>query len=196
MATLFSIIESWTFSFRYPHDPVTGEANVSMSIDNHLANMSLNEHANVDTSALRGDVTIGDVKRSLKVRARMILPRYSPESRSSLSPRLSYLPAKGWTPFQVRRVLISTVILNAHGVLGRRFATFKLFYYDEAPDNYEPPFFVPADATKDKFTFATHAHTEVPEKVLIPYNQLLPRLSKLLYQVVIGSLDTSFHACA
>jgi len=70
---LCSIIESWTFSFRYPRDPVTGEASAAISIDNHLANMSLNEHVSVDTSALRGDVTIGDVKRSLKVRSGTIL---------------------------------------------------------------------------------------------------------------------------
>jgi meiosis-specific protein HOP1 len=66
--------------------------------------------------------------------------------------------------------------MRADGALGRRFATFKLFYYDEAPDNYEPPFFVPADATKDKFFFATHAQTEMPEKVPILYVQLVPRL--------------------
>jgi meiosis-specific protein HOP1 len=60
-----------------------------------------------------------------------------------------------------------TGVTEADDVLGRRYATFKLFYYDEAPDSYEPPFFVPADATRDKFFFATHAHTEVPEKVRI-----------------------------
>ena len=57
-----------------------------MSIDNHLANMSLNERINVDTSALCGNVTIGDVKRSLKVRSRKIrICSYSNNHSKSLT---------------------------------------------------------------------------------------------------------------
>ncbi|KAI0081208.1 HORMA-domain-containing protein [Panus rudis PR-1116 ss-1] len=49
----------------------------------------------------------------------------------------------------------------------RRFATFKLFYYDYTPDDYEPPHFRTGDVDKDKWVFATHDAAEVPEKCSI-----------------------------
>lgn len=57
----------------------------------------------------------------------------------------------------------------------RRFATFKLFYYDHTPDDYEPPHFRPGDVEKDKWFFATHDRAEIPEKCSI------------------GRLQTGFH---
>ena len=53
---------------------------------------------------------------------------------------------------------------SAHKIIERRFATFKLFYYDHTPDDYEPPHFRAGDAEKDKWFFATHDASEVPEK--------------------------------
>ncbi|KAF7792377.1 hypothetical protein EIP86_003414 [Pleurotus ostreatoroseus] len=49
----------------------------------------------------------------------------------------------------------------------RRFATFKLFYYDHTPDDYEPPHFRAGDSRKDKWFFTTHDRQEVPEKCSI-----------------------------
>ncbi|KAF9789652.1 HORMA-domain-containing protein [Thelephora terrestris] len=46
----------------------------------------------------------------------------------------------------------------------RRFAAFKLYYYDHTPDDYEPPHFRKGDADKDKWYFTTHDKTEVPER--------------------------------
>ncbi|KAF9645068.1 DNA-binding protein [Thelephora ganbajun] len=46
----------------------------------------------------------------------------------------------------------------------RRFAAFKLFYYDHTPDDYEPPYFRKGDADKDKWYFTTHDRAEVPER--------------------------------
>lgn len=48
--------------------------------------------------------------------------------------------------------------------VGRRFATFKLFYHDHTPDNYEPPHFRAGDSKNDKWFFATHEKSEVPER--------------------------------
>ena len=47
---------------------------------------------------------------------------------------------------------------------GRRFATFKLFYHNHTPDDYEPPHFRAGDAKKDKWFFTTHDRSEAPEK--------------------------------
>ncbi|KAG6868822.1 hypothetical protein C0993_009704 [Termitomyces sp. T159_Od127] len=46
----------------------------------------------------------------------------------------------------------------------RRFATFKLYYTDKAPADYEPPHFQPGDEEKDKWYFMTHDLDEVPDK--------------------------------
>ncbi|KAF7337922.1 HORMA domain-containing protein [Mycena venus] len=46
----------------------------------------------------------------------------------------------------------------------RRFATFKLFYTDETPAEYEPRYFQAGDAVKDKWFFMTHDLDEVPDK--------------------------------
>ncbi|EED82474.1 predicted protein [Postia placenta Mad-698-R] len=58
----------------------------------------------------------------------------------------------------------------------RRYATFKLFYYDHTPDDYEPAHFRPGDAQKDKWFFSTHNKDEVPERCSV------------------GSLKTGHHA--
>jgi meiosis-specific protein HOP1 len=59
---------------------------------------------------------------------------------------------------------------------GRRFATFKVFYTEETPIEYEPPHFEPGDAEKDKWFFMTHDLDEVPERTSI------------------GKIDTGHHS--
>ena len=49
-------------------------------------------------------------------------------------------------------------------VLERRYATFKLYYTDDTPEDYEPQHFRPGDSEKDKFFFTTHDAQEIPEK--------------------------------
>ncbi|KAF8201578.1 HORMA domain-containing protein [Pholiota molesta] len=58
----------------------------------------------------------------------------------------------------------------------RRFATFKVFYTEETPIEYEPPHFEPGDAEKDKWFFMTHDLDEVPERTSI------------------GKIDTGHHS--
>lgn len=53
--------------------------------------------------------------------------------------------------------------------LERRFATFKLFYYDNTPDDYEPPHFRAGDALKDKWFMTTHDKEEVPERCSVGF---------------------------
>jgi meiosis-specific protein HOP1 len=50
-------------------------------------------------------------------------------------------------------------------LLGQRYATFKLYYTRETPDDYEPPFFASVDPEKSRPLFSTHDAEEVPEKV-------------------------------
>ncbi|KAJ3760807.1 HORMA domain-containing protein [Lentinula raphanica] len=45
----------------------------------------------------------------------------------------------------------------------RRYATFKVFYTDDTPSDYEPPHFKAGDFEHDKWYFATHDMEEVPD---------------------------------
>ncbi|KDQ19765.1 hypothetical protein BOTBODRAFT_376535 [Botryobasidium botryosum FD-172 SS1] len=58
----------------------------------------------------------------------------------------------------------------------QRYANFKVFYYDHTPEDYEPPYFVAGDSTKDKFFFTTHSPEEKVEKMST------------------GTVSTPFHA--
>ncbi|KAF9032149.1 hypothetical protein BDZ89DRAFT_1158622 [Hymenopellis radicata] len=58
----------------------------------------------------------------------------------------------------------------------RRYASFKMFYTDDTPSEYEPPHFQAADVDKDKWYFMTHDLDEVPDKW------------------DIGKVDTGHHA--
>ncbi|EKM82502.1 hypothetical protein AGABI1DRAFT_52691 [Agaricus bisporus var. burnettii JB137-S8] len=46
----------------------------------------------------------------------------------------------------------------------RRFATFKIFYTDATPLDYEPPYFQSGDAEKDRWYMMTHNLDEAPDK--------------------------------
>ncbi|KAF9446336.1 HORMA-domain-containing protein [Macrolepiota fuliginosa MF-IS2] len=46
----------------------------------------------------------------------------------------------------------------------RRYATFKIFYTDSTPSDYEPPYFQSGDAEKDRWYMMTHNLDEVPDK--------------------------------
>ncbi|KAG6837277.1 hypothetical protein H0H93_012282 [Arthromyces matolae] len=46
----------------------------------------------------------------------------------------------------------------------RRYATFKLYYTDKTPADYEPPLFLAGDQERDKWYFMTHDLDEMPDK--------------------------------
>ncbi|PPQ78187.1 LOW QUALITY PROTEIN: hypothetical protein CVT25_015520 [Psilocybe cyanescens] len=49
----------------------------------------------------------------------------------------------------------------------RRFATFKVFYTEDTPPDYEPPNFQAGDVDKDRWYFMTHDLDEIPERCSI-----------------------------
>lgn len=68
-----------------------------------------------------------------------------------------------WMSYQVRS-FFPHINRFRIGSLERRFATFKLFYNDKTPPEYEPPHFQAGDAQKDKWYFMTHDLDEVPDR--------------------------------
>ncbi|KIP10850.1 hypothetical protein PHLGIDRAFT_64843 [Phlebiopsis gigantea 11061_1 CR5-6] len=74
--------------------------------------------------------------------------------------RKGKLPTLGET--LIKNLIQATTQMDA--LPRRRFATFKLFYHDHTPDDYEPPHFRAGDSKKDRWYFTTHEQGEVPEK--------------------------------
>lgn len=58
----------------------------------------------------------------------------------------------------------STVTNLTNERIERRYATFKIFYTDTTPADYEPPYFQAGDAEKDRWYMMTHNLDEVPDK--------------------------------
>ncbi|KIM48812.1 hypothetical protein M413DRAFT_86715 [Hebeloma cylindrosporum] len=68
------------------------------------------------------------------------------------------------------KTLLKTLIqaMNNMDILPRRrFATFKVFYTDQTPLDYEPPNFQAGDVDKDRWYFMTHDLDEVPDRCSI-----------------------------
>ncbi|KAK1227809.1 hypothetical protein PQX77_009184 [Marasmius sp. AFHP31] len=58
----------------------------------------------------------------------------------------------------------------------RRYASFKLFYTEDTPSEYEPPHFKPGNYEKDKWHLMTHDFDEVPDRWSV------------------GKIDSGYHA--
>ncbi|KZP01156.1 DNA-binding protein [Calocera viscosa TUFC12733] len=87
------------------------------------------------------------------------------------------VPTLGEVQHSIKTLLRLLTLTAQHNdpVPPKHYVTFKLFYNDGTPEDYEPPFFRPADSKDDRFHFATHDIEEQPLKMSI------------------GSLNTSFH---
>jgi meiosis-specific protein HOP1 len=81
--------------------------------------------------------------------------------------QMETLPSESFvsTPHSVLRVII----------LECRYGNFKLFFNDNTPDDYQPPYFRAGDADSNRWFFTTHRAAEVPESTRI------------------GNLETGWH---
>lgn len=80
-------------------------------------------------------------------------------------------------PTQTMMKTLIQAITHMDELPRHRFATFKLFYTDTTPSDYEPPNFQPGDEQKDKWYFMTHNLEEVPDRFSV------------------GNLDCGYHSC-
>ncbi|KZT09612.1 HORMA-domain-containing protein [Laetiporus sulphureus 93-53] len=142
-----NIVEAYTFSFEYHKISGTDVVVPVMSLDADLEKLS------ISGGKIKGIDPVTDASRHGRI------PTLGDVKRS-----LKTL---------IKNLIQATTQMDA--LPKRRFATFKLFYHEHTPDDYEPPHFQPGDAKKDKWFFSTHDKGEVPEKCSI------------------GSLQTGFH---
>ncbi|KAI0822740.1 HORMA-domain-containing protein [Trametes gibbosa] len=142
-----SIIEAYTFNFSYCKIPGSESVVPVMSLGEDMMHLSL-------SGSNRSHDPVSDATRSGKV------PTLGEVKRS-----LKAL---------IKNLIQATTQMDS--LPKRRFATFKLFYYENTPDEYEPPHFRAGDAKKDKWFMTTHDKGEVPERCSV------------------GSLQTGFHA--
>lgn len=73
----------------------------------------------------------------------------------------------------------------------KRYATFKLEYYPNAPDDYEPPLFVRGDPTASRMTFATHDVAEAPLRMKIGQINTFFNNVSVSVQSVAGALPSA-----
>ncbi|KAI0699230.1 HORMA domain-containing protein [Cytidiella melzeri] len=130
-----NIVEAYTFNFRYYNIPGTDISVPVMSLGDDLMKLSL----------------AGDAKRS------------DPVSNATKRGRVPTLgEVKRSLKALIKNLIQATTQMDA--LPRRRYATFKLYYHDHTPDDYEPPYFRAGDSQKDKWFFSTHDQGEVPEK--------------------------------
>ncbi|KAI5120474.1 hypothetical protein M0805_006494 [Coniferiporia weirii] len=165
-----NIVEAYTYTLTYHTVPGTEITVPILSLDDQLNSLSLNGHSKTaaDPVALA----------TLKGRA----------------------PTLGDVKQSVK-ALIKNLILATQSLEPlpkRRFATFKLYYQDKTPPEYEPPFFRPGDPEKDKLVFTTHNKSEVPEKfsvgsVVTPYHGIDVQIQSVVKYIPNGDEnDTQF----
>ncbi|KAJ2929981.1 hypothetical protein H1R20_g7105, partial [Candolleomyces eurysporus] len=130
-----SIVEAYTFNFKYHTIPGTDAAIPIMSLGEDLQRMSIDGSKRpvdpVAEAIQMGRVpTMREVRKSVKTMIKTLIQAIT---------HMEELPR-------------------------RRFATFKLFYTDEVPADYEPPNFQAGDEQKDRWYFMTHNLEEVPDR--------------------------------
>ncbi|KAI0333593.1 HORMA-domain-containing protein [Cubamyces sp. BRFM 1775] len=141
-----NIIEAYTFNFSYCKVPGSEGTIPVMSLGEDMMNLSL-------SGANKSHDPVADATRRGKV------PTLGEVKRS-----LKAL---------VKNLIQATTQMDA--LPKRRFATFKLFYHENTPDDYEPPHFRAGDAKKDKWFMSTHDKGEAPERCSV------------------GSVQTGYH---
>ncbi|RDB21131.1 Meiosis-specific protein HOP1 [Hypsizygus marmoreus] len=131
-----NIVEAYTFNFHYHTLPGTNVTVPIMTLGDGLQKMSLKDK-----------------------KARAVDP-VAEAARIGKAPTL--LDVKKSVKSLLKTLIHATTQMDV--LPKRRFATFKLFYTDETPADYEPPHFKAGDGEKDKWFFMTHDLDEIPDK--------------------------------
>ncbi|KAG1759978.1 HORMA domain-containing protein [Suillus occidentalis] len=98
--------------------------------------------------------------------SKMSLARTDPVSEAL---KKGQMPTLGEVKRSVKTMIKSliTTINQMENLPKNRYGNFKLFFNEDAPDDYQPPHFQAADAEANKWFFTTHAAGEVPERTSI-----------------------------
>ncbi|RPD66479.1 hypothetical protein L227DRAFT_649196 [Lentinus tigrinus ALCF2SS1-6] len=137
-----NIIEAYTFNFSYCKVPGATEVVPVMTLGDEMSNLSLS-----GSGLRKAQDPVAEATKRGKV------PTLGEVKRS-----LKTL---------IKNLIQATTQMDA--LPKRRFATFKLFYYDNTPDDYEPPHFRAGDTNKDKWFMTTHNQGELPERCSVGF---------------------------
>ncbi|KAG1890749.1 HORMA domain-containing protein [Suillus subluteus] len=98
--------------------------------------------------------------------SKMSLARPDPVSEAL---KKGQIPTLGEVKRSVKAMIKSliTTINQMENLPKNRYGNFKLFFNEDAPDDYQPPHFQAADAEANRWFFTTHATGEVPERTSI-----------------------------
>ncbi|OAX34543.1 DNA-binding protein [Rhizopogon vinicolor AM-OR11-026] len=97
---------------------------------------------------------------------KMSLTRSDPVSEAL---KKGKMPTLGEVKRSIKAMIKSliTTINQMENLPKNRYGNFKLFFNEDAPDDYQPPHFQAADAETNRWFFTTHATGEVPERTSI-----------------------------
>ncbi|KAF9469301.1 HORMA domain-containing protein [Collybia nuda] len=131
-----NIVEAYTFNFQYHKVPGTDTVVPIMSLGDGLRKMNLKGKNRLEDDPVAAAAKKGKAPtlRDVKKSVKTLL-----KTLIHATTQMDVLPK-------------------------RRFATFKVFYTEDTPSDYEPPHFQAGDAEKDKWFFMTHDLDEVPDK--------------------------------
>ncbi|KAG2067057.1 DNA-binding protein [Suillus decipiens] len=98
--------------------------------------------------------------------SKMSLARPDPVSEAL---KKGKIPTLGEVKRSVKAMMKSliTTINQMENLPKNRYGNFKLFFNEDAPDDYQPPHFQAADPEDNKWFFTTHTAGEVPERTSI-----------------------------
>ncbi|KAG1827598.1 HORMA domain-containing protein [Suillus subaureus] len=98
--------------------------------------------------------------------SKMSLARPDPISETL---KKGQIPTLGEVKRSVKAMMKSliTTINQMENLPKNRYGNFKLFFNEDAPDDYQPPHFQAADAEANKWFLTTHATGEIPERTSI-----------------------------
>ncbi|KAF8637324.1 hypothetical protein AX17_002826 [Amanita inopinata Kibby_2008] len=131
-----NIVEAYTFNFRYQSIPGTDATVPILSLGDDLQKLSLEGQTRQGKDPVTEAVLKGRVPtlREVKKSVKSLL-----KTLIHAMTQMDVLPK-------------------------RRYATFKIFYTEKTPADYEPPHFQAGDAERDKWYFMTHDLDEVPDR--------------------------------
>ncbi|KAG1741980.1 HORMA domain-containing protein [Suillus lakei] len=140
---LRSIVEAYTFNFHSTKWMTDGQYHKLPGSDTVIPIMTLGDQL-----------------------SKMSLARPDPVSEAL---KKGKMPTLGEVKRSVKAMIKSliTTINQMENLPKNRYGNFKLFFNEDAPDDYQPPHFQAADAEANKWFFTTHAAAEVPERTSI-----------------------------
>ncbi|KAG8894372.1 DNA binding protein, partial [Tulasnella sp. 417] len=141
-----NIVEAYTFNFSYHEVPGQEGRVPTMDLSMRMGDMSLESEMDSQQNKRVSAAPAGRSSREVATNLRTLLRN------------------------------LTTRVAMLYDLPRRRYATFKLYYTSDTPEEYQPPGFTAVDPEEARLYFATHHSEEVPDRE------------------VYGTIETGYHS--